>query len=496
VTATDAAGNSSTATGTLTVDTIAPNVVLDDLTTNDSTPPLSGTIDDPTATIIVTVNGVDYPAINNGDGTWTLADDTLASLLEGPNTVTVTATDSAGNTTTDTAIITLDTIPQDLIGAITLPEDLNGDGVLNADELGLDGVFDVQVGLGPDAVEGTVVNVNGTDYTVTATDLANGFITATLDASAADPVTGEIVIHAEAVDPQGNVDVADADVTVTIDTVPQDLIGAITLPEDLNGDGVLNADELGLDGVFDVQVGLGPDAVEGTVVNVNGTDYTVTATDLANGFITATLDASAADPVTGEIVIHAEAVDPQGNVDVADADVTVTIDTVPQDLIGAITLPEDLNGDGVLNADELGLDGVFDVQVGLGPDAVEGTVVNVNGTDYTVTATDLANGFITATLDASAADPVTGEIVIHAEAVDPQGNVDVADADVTVTIDTVPQDLIGVITLPEDLNGDGVLNADELGLDGVFDVQVGLGPDAVEGTVVNVNGTDYTVTAT
>ncbi|MEN8322280.1 Ig-like domain-containing protein, partial [Acinetobacter junii] len=151
----DAAGNSSTATGTLTVDTIAPNVVLDDLTTNDSTPPLSGTIDDPTATIIVTVNGVDYPAINNGDGTWTLADDTLASLLEGPNTVTVTATDSAGNTTTDTAIITLDTIPQDLIGAITLPEDLNGDGVLNADELGLDGVFDVQVGLGPDAVEGT-----------------------------------------------------------------------------------------------------------------------------------------------------------------------------------------------------------------------------------------------------------------------------------------------------------------------------------------------------
>ncbi|MEN8425061.1 Ig-like domain-containing protein, partial [Acinetobacter junii] len=106
------------------------NVVLDDLTTNDSTPPLSGTIDDPTATIIVTVNGVDYPAINNGDGTWTLADDTLASLLEGPNTVTVTATDSAGNTTTDTAIITLDTIPQDLIGAITLPEDLNGDGVL------------------------------------------------------------------------------------------------------------------------------------------------------------------------------------------------------------------------------------------------------------------------------------------------------------------------------------------------------------------------------
>ncbi|EKL61237.1 hypothetical protein ACIN5110_0738 [Acinetobacter baumannii OIFC110] len=35
-----------------------------------------------------------------------------------------------------------------------------------------------------------------------------------------------------------------------------------------------------------------------------------------------------------------------------------------------------------------------------------------------MTATDLANGYITAALDATAADPVTGQIVIHAEAVD------------------------------------------------------------------------------
>ncbi|MDS1094445.1 hypothetical protein, partial [Acinetobacter baumannii] len=203
---------------------------------------------------------------------------------------------------------------------------------------------------------------------------------------------------------QGNVDVADADVTVTVDTVPADLIGAITIPEDLNGDGILNADELGTDGSFNAQVALGPDAVDGTVVNVNGTNYTVTAADLANGYITAAI------PVTGEgpVAIHAEAVDAQGNVDVADADVTVTVDTVPADLIGAITIPEDLNGDGSFNA-----------QVALGPDALDGTVVNVNGVNYTVTAADLANGYITAAI------PVTGEgpVAIHAEAVDAQGNV-------------------------------------------------------------------------
>ncbi|MCY2825404.1 beta strand repeat-containing protein, partial [Acinetobacter baumannii] len=487
VTATDAAGNVGNDTAVVTIDTSLPVVSLDDLTTNDTTPALTGAIDDPTATVVVNVDGIDYPATNNGDGTWTLADNTLPALIDGPHTVAVTATDPAGNTATDTATLTIDTVPADLIGAITIPEDLNGDGILNADELGTDGSFNAQVALGPDALDGTVVNVNGVNYTVTAADLANGYITAAI------PVTGEgpVAIHAEAVDAQGNVDVADADVTVTVDTVPADLIGAITIPEDLNGDGILNADELGTDGSFNAQVALGPDAVDGTVVNVNGTNYTVTAADLANGYITAAI------PVTGEgpVAIHAEAVDAQGNVDVADADVTLTIDTTPQDLITAITVPEDLNGDGILNADELGTDGSFNAQVALGPDAVDGTVVNVNGTNYTVTAADLTNGYITATLDATAADPVTGQIVIHAEAVDAQGNVDVADADVTLTIDTTPQDLITAITVPEDLNGDGILNAAELGTDGSFNAQVALGPDAVDGTVVNVNGTNYTVTA-
>ncbi|WP_233758672.1 beta strand repeat-containing protein, partial [Acinetobacter pittii] len=283
-------------------------------------------------------------------------------------------------------------LPADLIGAITIPEDLNGDGILNADELGTDGTFNAQVALGPDAIDGTVVNVNGTNYTVTAADLANGFITATLDATAADPVTGQIVIHAEAVDAQGNVDVADADVTLTIDTTPQDLITAITVPEDLNGDGILNAAELGTDGTFNAQVALGPDAIDGTVVNVNGTNYTVTAADLANGFITATLDATAADPVTGQIVIHAEAVDAQGNVDVADADVTVTLDVTPPDITTTVLAIDPVTADNILDATEAGgsvtLTGTL---TNIPTDAVTtGVVVTVNGVDYTATVDAVA----------------------------------------------------------------------------------------------------------
>ncbi|MCY3303820.1 type I secretion C-terminal target domain-containing protein, partial [Acinetobacter pittii] len=488
VTATDAAGNAGTDTAVVTIDTSVPVVSLDDLTTNDTTPALTGVINDPTATVVVNVDGVDYPAVNNGDGTWTLADNTLPALIDGPHTVTVTATDPAGNTATDTATLTIDTVPADLIGAITIPEDLNGDGILNADELGTDGTFNAQVALGPDAIDGTVVNVNGTNYTVTAADLANGFITAAI------PVTGEgpVTIHAEAVDAQGNLDVADADVTVTVDTLPADLIGAITIPEDLNGDGILNADELGTDGTFNAQVALGPDAIDGTVVNVNGTNYTVTAADLANGFITAAI------PVTGEgpVIIHAEAVDAQGNLDVADADVTVTVDTLPADLIGAITIPEDLDGNLILNADELGTDGTFNAQVALGPDAIDGTVVNVNGTNYTVTAADLANGFITATLAATAADPVTGQIVIHAEAVDAQGNVDVADADVTVTLDVTPPDITTTVLAIDPVTADNILDATEAGgsvtLTGTL---TNIPTDAVTtGVVVTVNGVDYTAT--
>ncbi|HHL1992626.1 Ig-like domain-containing protein, partial [Acinetobacter baumannii] len=106
--ATDPAGNPSLP-GTATVDAVAPAVVITDLLTNDSTPALTGTVNDPTATVVVNVDGTDYPAVNNGDGTWTLADNTLPALTDGPHTITVTATDAAGNVGTDTGVVTVDT---------------------------------------------------------------------------------------------------------------------------------------------------------------------------------------------------------------------------------------------------------------------------------------------------------------------------------------------------------------------------------------------------
>ncbi|WP_416202103.1 BapA/Bap/LapF family large adhesin [Acinetobacter sp. 25977_6] len=569
VTATDPAGNVGTTNAVVTVDTTAPTVGLSDVTTNDSTPELTGTVNDPTATVVVTVNGVNYTAVNNGNGSWTLADNTLPVLADGPHTVTVTATDPAGNVSTTSAVVTVDTAAAHLLGPITVPDDLNADGFINTSELGTDGSFNARVALGPDAAVGTVVNVNGTDYTVSATDLSNGYITAAIPVTADGPIT----IHAQAVDSQGHIS-SPTDVTVTVDTTPANLLGSITVPDDLNADGIINASELGTDGSFNARVALGPDAAVGTVVNVNGTDYTVSATDLGNGYITAAIAVTA----DGPIIIHAQAVDAQGNISsptdvtvtldttaptVALSDVTtndstpeltgtvndpaatvvvtvngvdytavnngngtwtladntlpvladgphtvtvtatdpagnvgtgsavVTVDTAAANLLGPITVPDDLNADGIINASELGTDGSFNARVALGPDAAVGTVVNVNGTDYTVSATDLTNGYITAAIPVTADGPIT----IHAQAVDAQGNIS-SPIDVTVTVDTTPANLLGPITVPDDLNADGIINASELGADGSFNARVTLGPDAAVGTVVNVNGTDYTVNAT
>ncbi|WP_336916801.1 Ig-like domain-containing protein, partial [Acinetobacter modestus] len=88
---------SAPASGTVSSDVTAPMVNVDDVLSNDATPALTGTVNDPTATIVVNVDGVNYPATNNGDGTWTLADNSLAALAEGSYTITVTATDLAGN---------------------------------------------------------------------------------------------------------------------------------------------------------------------------------------------------------------------------------------------------------------------------------------------------------------------------------------------------------------------------------------------------------------
>jgi len=83
--------------------TWSPVVTVDLLEVDDTTPVLTGTVDDPDADIEVVVNDRTYPAINNADGTWILPDNTISPALAiGTYDVAATATDPAGNQSSDT----------------------------------------------------------------------------------------------------------------------------------------------------------------------------------------------------------------------------------------------------------------------------------------------------------------------------------------------------------------------------------------------------------
>ncbi|MBF2047958.1 MAG: DUF4347 domain-containing protein [Elainella sp. C42_A2020_010] len=98
--AVDPAGNQGfdATANELIIDTKAPVVTVNPRITNDTTPELTGTVDDPTAKVEVTVNGKTYLARNNGNGTWTLADNEIKeALADGLYDVSVSATDQANN---------------------------------------------------------------------------------------------------------------------------------------------------------------------------------------------------------------------------------------------------------------------------------------------------------------------------------------------------------------------------------------------------------------
>ena len=136
VNATDPYGNAGvdSTTNEVTID-IAPIPTIDVLETTDTTPELTGLVDDPDATLVVRILGInaDYNAINNGDGTWVLPDNTLVALAEGTYNVRVTATDLGGNVGLDqsTGELTVDlTAPTVTVDVLITPDsspELTGD---------------------------------------------------------------------------------------------------------------------------------------------------------------------------------------------------------------------------------------------------------------------------------------------------------------------------------------------------------------------------------
>ncbi|MGF9762733.1 Ig-like domain-containing protein [Microvirga sp. 0TCS3.31] len=134
-TATDAAGNVSAASTarTFTIDTTAPAApTIDPLTTNDATPVLTGTATLGAGEALkVVVGGATYTVVPNGTGHWSLdlgtatpASGTLSLPADGTYAITATVTDAAGNATSGTKNLVLDTQPDtDVLVDITSTSD-------------------------------------------------------------------------------------------------------------------------------------------------------------------------------------------------------------------------------------------------------------------------------------------------------------------------------------------------------------------------------------
>ncbi|MDC5428263.1 Ig-like domain-containing protein, partial [Acinetobacter baumannii] len=281
-TATDPAGNTSLpGTGTVSADITAPVVALDDVLTNDSTPALTGTVNDPTATVVVTVDGVDYPAVNNGDGTWTLADNTLPVLADGPHTITVTATDAAGNVGNDTAVVTIDTVAPNapVLDPINATDPVSGQAE------------------------------PGSTVTVTYPDGTTATVVAGTDGSWSVPNPGNLVdgdtVTATATDPAGNTSLPGTG------TVSADITAPVVALDDV----LTNDSTPALTGTVN-------DPTATVVVNVDGVDYPA----VNNGDGTWTLADNTLPALTdGPHTITVTATDPAGNAGTDTA--VVTIDT-------------------------------------------------------------------------------------------------------------------------------------------------------------------------
>jgi Ice-binding-like/Bacterial Ig-like domain len=108
---TDPAGNTSTVTEQLTVDTVAPAVSITGgatALTDDPTPTIAGTTDAPPGAV-VTVTLADQTLTDpvQSDGTWSV---TSAHLSDGPHRVVMTVSDAAGNQASVLQTLTVNTV--------------------------------------------------------------------------------------------------------------------------------------------------------------------------------------------------------------------------------------------------------------------------------------------------------------------------------------------------------------------------------------------------
>ncbi len=447
VTATDIAGNTNTATGSLTIETVTTltgglsassdtgSSNSDDIT-HDTTPAFSGT-GEPGATVVLSINDTTYNSVIDGEGKWAIA--VGDELADGPYVYQIVSTDVAGNQSNINGTLTIDTsttVTASLASESDTGSSIN-DGITNVQTPTFNGLAEAGAAI---VLEINNKTYNGTadasgqwsidvgdalsdcsyDYTVTATDIAGNTaqstgqiqvdsstsVTALLDAASDTGSSDSDTITKQSTPFFSGTAEAGAAISLTIDgknytTTTTDAGTWSVQVTDALDDGAHNYSVTATDVAGNTDTATGNITIDNTTYNTvvaadgswsievdnslnDGTyDYQAVATDLAGN----------QTPMTGSIEIDTQAPALSGvlsaasDTGVSDSD-TITNDSMPT-----------FSGSGEANAEirltindqhyftSVGSNGVWSLEL---PDAL-----NDGDYSYTVTATDIAGNTAT-----------------------------------------------------------------------------------------------------
>ncbi|HEI3730482.1 TPA: Ig-like domain-containing protein [Escherichia coli] len=470
-TVSDLAGNPGSASKGVTVDTTAPvisfnTVAGDDVINNvehTQAQIISGTATGAVAgdRLVVTIAGQQYVTSTDASGNWSVGvpASVISGLADGTVTISATITDSAGNSSTQTHNVQVNT------AAVSLSvSTISGDNIINAAEAGSALTL---IGTGTNFAAGTVVTVllNGKGYS--ATIQSNGSWSVNVPAAdvAALADGTSYTVSASAQDSAGNSATASRSVAVDL-TAPIISINTVSTDDRLNA--AEQQQPLTLNGSTSAEVG------QTVTVTFGGKTYT--ATVAANG--TWALNVPAADLAAlgqGAQTITASVNDRAGNP--GQTTHALTVDTVAPTVTIATVAGDDI----INNAEQLAgqtISGTTTAEVG------QTVTVTFNGQSWTATVGSGGSWsvFIPAQQFAGLSD---GSYTISASVADQAGNPGSASRGVTLNGD-VPTVTINTFA------GDDVVNAAEHGsslvISGTTTAPVG------QTLTLTLNGKTYTTT--
>ncbi|MEP8702182.1 Ig-like domain-containing protein [Enterobacter roggenkampii] len=470
VSVTDAAGNTGSATHGITLSGNPPEFTIDAisqdnvLNAREAMQPLSltGTSNLPDGSAItVTLNNVSYQTtVENGIWAVQVPVSDVLNLANTLYTVSVSGTDSVGNSGSAGATLLVDTVlPQVIINTFA------GDNLVNNAEAGVDQALCGRV-TGAAAGDTVSVTVGGKSYTATVgSDLTWSVKIPSADLQAFGD--GDLTFSATVTNSHGNTGTGERDININAQ-LPGLRVNTIS------GDDVVNAIEQQQDlTVTGASTHL--DAGTQIIVTINNVEY-VTAVNASGNWQIGVPAADLQAWTAGEVTVSVSAKDVWGNTVAAERPIELDLNAV------AITI-DTVSGDDLLNAAEKGADLTLSGQT-QGVEA--GQTVVVKFADQTFTAQVQQDGSWSLTVPASAMETlIDGRAQVSVSVTNVNGNS--ADASRVVTVDTLPP----AITL-DNLTSDNIINAAEaqqdLALSGTSTAEPG------QTVTVTLNGKTYQTT--